>query len=844
MAARETRASWKRLLFFFVCIAVGVAAIVALRSVIQSVRAVIGREARSLIAADVLIDTSRDWTPEARQKIDGRLSEAGSIARTETIETPTMVRPVDDRPVARMVELRAVQAGFPLYGSVDLQGGQVFSHALVENHGVLVRPELLTTLGVGVGDGIRIGQSTFTIRGVIAKEPGRGVGGFSLGPRVLVDFADVPSTELLGFGSRARRTVMAKVPDDRLDQLFRSLRRDFRDSFVNVRSYRANDDQVGRDFDRAENYLSLVGLVIVILGGIAVSSVIRVFVLQKIKSIAVLKCLGGTSRQIIAVYLLQVITLGLAGSVLGVGLARTAVAAIPLALRSSTSLLAEAQYGVSANAAVQGVAIGILVSMLFSVVPLLRIRDVKPSLLLRDENARGRRDWLRIAAMIVVSLALVGVAAWQAASLRVGIVVCLGFAVLAFLLQLAGRGLILAVAPLARSRSFPLRHAVLHLSRPGNQTRVILLAVGLGAFFIVGVRSLQASLLEEFSVQVAADSPDMFLIDIQRGQVDGVRAFLDRQVSGPNRPPLIPVLRARVVGVEGRETHASGPDAVRRLRQGLAREFTITYRDHLEANERIVAGRFWNGALPPGPPGADAEVSIEKGIHERSLVDVGDTISFDILGRVVNARVTSIRDVEWRDSRNGGFMFVFRPGPLDAAPQTYVSPLKGPQDPAARARFQHDLVERFANVSVIDVSEILQTVREVMSKVTLAITVVGGLVLFSGALILVGAVAMTKFQRVYEAAIFKTLGANTGTIAKMLLFEYGVLGSLAGLVGSLGAVALTWGVSRYALEIPWRIFVSEHLGGVALTAVLVGAIGVLSSFDVLRNKPLSTLRAE
>jgi putative ABC transport system permease protein len=838
MAARETRASWKRLLFFFVCIAVGVAAIVALRSVIQSVRAVIGREARSLIAADVLIETSRDWTPEARQKIEERLFEAGSTARTETIETPTMVRSADDRPVARMVELRAVQTGFPLYGSVDLQGGKTFSHALVENHGVLVRPELLTTLGVGVDDRIRIGQSTFTIRGVIANEPGRGVGGFSLGPRVLVDFADVPSTELLGFGSRARRTVMAKVPDDRIDQLFRSLRRDFRDSFVNVRSYRANDDQVGRDFDRAENYLSLVGLVIVILGGIAVSSVIRVFVLQKIKSIAVLKCVGGTSRQIIAVYLLQVMTLGLAGSLLGVGLARSAVAAIPLALRSSTSLLAEAHYGVSANAAVQGVAIGMLVSMLFSIVPLLRIRDVKPSLLLRDENARGRRDWLRIAAMVVVSLALVGVASWQAASLRVGIVVCVGFAVLAVLLQLAGRGLIFAVAPLAQSRSFPLRHAVLHLSRPGNQTRVILLAVGLGAFFIVGVRSLQASLLEEFSVQVAADSPDMFLIDIQRGQVDGVRAFLDRLVSRPHRPPLIPVLRARVVGVEGRETRASGPDAVRRLRQGLAREFTITYRDHLEPNERIVDGRFWNG------PTADAEVSIEKGIHERSLVDVGDTMSFDILGRVVNARVTSIRDVEWRDSRNGGFMFVFRPGPLDAAPQTYVSPLKGPQDPAARARFQHDLVEQFPNVSVIDVSEILQTVRDVMSKVTLAITVVGGLVLFSGALILVGAVAMTKFQRVYEAAIFKTLGANTRTIAKMLLFEYGVLGSLAGLVGSLGAVALTWGVSRYALEIPWRIFVGEHLGGVALTAVLVGAIGVLSSFDVLRDKPLSTLRAE
>jgi putative ABC transport system permease protein len=237
-------------------------------------------------------------------------------------------------------------------------------------------------------------------------------------------------------------------------------------------------------------------------------------------------------------------------------------------------------------------------------------------------------------------------------------------------------------------------------------------------------------------------------------------------------------------------------------------------------------------------------VSVEQGIHERFAINVGDTMRFDILGRPISARVTSIREVDWRDSRGGGFMFVFRPGALEQAPQTYITPLKAPGDIVARARFQHDLVEKFPNVSVIDFHEILVTVRDIMSKVTLAISVVGGLVLFSGALILVGAVAMTKFQRIYEAAVLKTLGANTRTIAKMLLFEYGVLGSLAGIVGSLGAVALTWGVSRYALEIPWRFFVGEHVGGVAITAALVAAIGVLSSLDVLRHKPLATLRAE
>jgi putative ABC transport system permease protein len=840
MAARETRASWRRLLFFFVCIAVGVAAIVALRSVIQSVREVIGGEARSLIAADVLIATNRDWTPDVRAAIDRHLAEAGATGRTETIEMPTMVRPEDrTRQIAKMAELRAIQPTFPLYGAIELQGGQPYSHALLANHGVLVRPELLTSLNVSVGDQIAIGTGTFTIRGVMLKEPGRGMSEFSLGPRLLIDSADLPSTGLLGFGSRARRVILVKVDEARTESLVRSIRADLRDEFVNARSFRSTEDSIGRDFDRAENYLSLVGLIIVILGGIAVSSVTRVFILQKIRSIAVLKCVGARSRQIINIYVLQVVLLGLAGSLLGVGIARAAVAAIPIYLGGSTSLLAQAHYGVSWSAALQGIGIGVLVSVLFSVVPLLHVRFIKPSLLLRDEKVKRRIDWLGLAVMAAVTVALVALTAWQAASFRVGLVVCGGFAGLAIVLMLAGRGLVALVSPLANSRSFPLRHAVLHLSRPGNQTRVILLAVGLGAFFIVGIRSLQGSLLEEFSVQTAANSPDMFLLDIQLGQADAVRAFLGDSSHGASEFQLIPVLRGRVVGVTGRETNLNGADEVRERGVSIGREFTLTYRGHLEANEKILEGQFW-----PDTPSPDAEVSVERQIAERAKIHVGDTMRFEILGQTIGARVSSIRNVEWRESRNGGFVFVFRPGALDRAPRTYVAPLKGPDTPEARGRFQHDLVAAFPNVSVIDFREVLDRLRDVMGKVTLAITVVGGLVLLSGALILVGAVAMTKFQRVYEAAVFKTLGANTRAITRMLLYEYGVLGSLAGLIGSAGAIVLTWSVSKYALDIPWKLFPVEHIAGVLLTAALVAAIGVLSSLDVLRNKPLATLRAE
>jgi putative ABC transport system permease protein len=839
MAVRETRASWKRLLFFFICIAIGVAAIVALRSVIQSVRAVFAREAKGLIAADVLISTNREWTPSARQVIDRQLSLAGSTARTETLETITMVRAAAEGSRAvRMAELRAIGPEFPLYGTIGLDSGAPYSHALLQNHGALVRPELLTALDVKIGDRLAIGRATFTIRGVITTEPGRRLGNFSVGPRVLVDAADVPSTGLLGFGSQARRVMLVRAPESRADALVNALRNEFKEEFVNVRSFRATDDEIGRDFDRAENYLSMVGLVIVILGGIAVSSVTRVFILQKFRSIAVLKCVGARSRQIIAVYLLQVLTLGCAGSLLGVALARAAIAAIPLFLGDQTPLLADIDYGVTLSAAAQGVGVGILVSLLFSVVPLLQVRLVRPSLLLRDESSgRGQRDWVRWAAIVIVSAALVGLTAWQAASLRVGLIVCGGFCGVALVLQVAGRLLVRAIAPLAGARSFPLRHAVLHISRPGNQTRVILLAVGLGAFFIVGVRSMQASLLDELALGAREGGPDMFLMDIQRDQAAGMQAFLADPSRGLGEFRLIPVLRARITGVIGRETRLDNFEDVRE-RGSLAREYTITYRDHLEPNETIVNGEFWSG------PSTEAEVSMEQGLGERFQIAVGDTIRFDVLGRIVNARVTSIREVDWRDSRSGGFMFVFRPGVLDQAPQMMIAPLKGPEGAQARARFQHDLVELFPNVSVIDFQEMLKTVRDIMSKVTLAISVVGGLVLFSGVLILIGAVAMTKFQRVYEAAVFKTLGANTSTIGKMLVLEYGVLGLLAGTVGSLGAVALTWGVSRYAIDIPWRVYAGEHVLGVVVTAVLVAAIGVLSSLDVLRHKPLATLRAE
>jgi len=836
MAVREMRASWQRLLFFFVCIAIGVGAIVAIRSVIQSVRHSFAGEARSLITADAIITSNQPLKPDVVKKIDQRLQAAGAES-TRSIELATMARPAN-RPDgrARMVELRAVEAGFPYYGKMKLADDVPYDHRLLEQSGVLVRPELLAQLDVKVGDSLTIGSKTFTIRGVIQSEPGRRLGAFSIGPRVFVDLVDLEQTGLMGFGTRASQQRLLKVPESTFDKLMVDLRADFANEFARVRSYKATEDDIGEDFDRAENYLSLVGLVIVILGGIGVSSVTRVFVQQKMKSIAVLKCVGARSSQLLAIYVAQVAVLGLAGSLLGAVLAALAMQAIPLYVSTPG---VEISYALTAPAVLQGLGIGLLVSLLFSLIPLLDVRHVKPSLLLREEPRSHRPDATQIVVTVVVVAGLVGLTVWQAGSLRIGSIVAGGFAATAITLHLAGTLLIRAIRPLARSRRFALRHAVLQLSRPGSQMRIVLLAVGLGCFFIIGVRQLQQNLIAQFSLRMSADSPDMFLIDVQRDQVKPVEAVLAAHMDpGVVAPPLVPVLRARVVGVSGREVNLENYEDVRG-RGSLGREYGITYRSKLASNERVVAGKFWDET-----PSDEPEVSIEKFINESFKINIGDTVRFDVLGRTISAKVTSVRFVDWSASRQGGFMFLFRPGILEKAPHSYIGFLRGPQDLDQRSRLQTALVAVAPNVSVIDGREIIDAIKTVIDNVTLAVTVVGTLVVVSGLMILIGAVAMTKFRRVYEAAIFKTLGATRGLIAAVLVFEYGLLGVLAGAIGAGGAMILTWAVSRYALDIPFTPLIGLATAGVVVTTLLVAVIGVVSSWEVLQRKPLATLRAE
>ncbi|HET9533013.1 MAG TPA: FtsX-like permease family protein [Blastocatellia bacterium] len=835
MARRELRASWRRLLFFFICIAIGVGAIVALKSMTQNINLAVASEARSLLTADVQVDSNRPWTNETLEVID-RVSRSPLVtARVETIESATMLRPADpSNEGAMMIELKGIDPGFPLYGDFMLKSGERFDYSFVEDHGAIVGAGLLDRLQLSVGDQVKIGNSTFEIRGVLSQEPG-GAGGFRLGPRVFIERSALEGAGLTGFGSRARRRVLFATPEGSMQALVNQLRADLKNQLVSVRSYKDSQENLNESLSRAEDYLSLTGLVILVLGGLGISNVTRVFIEQKKKTIAVLKCVGGTGGKVSTAYLAQVLALGLAGSILGVVFAR--VVLFFIATYFAESLPQNLSYGLQPRAIAQGLGVGILITILFSALPLLRIRRIKPNVLLRDDTEQPKRsfDTLRLITGLLVTVGLVALVSWQAGSLKVGLFFLGGLAVTALALYLAAGLLIWMVRRVRNVGSFAMRQAINSLYRPGNQTRVIVMVVGLGVFLIISIQSVQSNLLREFDFGRQGNLPNLILIEIQKDQREGVERIIKEETG--QQTTLIPTVRMRIVAINGKEIDFEQGE-MQRNRGRLGREYVVTYRPNLEVNEKIVAGEFW------GPePSPDPEISIEESMRGMAGLDLGSTITFDIQGRKLTARVTSFREVDWRNSRTG-FMILFRPGSLENAPQMLIGAINGPTDELERARFQRIVLDEYPNISIIDVTDIVASIKRIVGNITLAVSFLGGFVFLSGALILIGSIAMTKFQRIYEAAVLKTLGAKRKTLLIILLAEYGLLGLVAGIIGSAAAIGLSYATSRYVFDIDWSPTPEINLAGIAITVAMVVVVGAASTIDVLTRKPLAILRAQ
>ena len=838
LTRREIRSSWRRLLFFFLCIAIGVGSIVALRSLIQNLSFAVGGDARELLTADFVISSTNDFSPTDIQKIESVVKNSNVIeARNEVIETSAMARPFDkSREKFSFVELKGIESPFPLVGNFTLTGGKPFDFKLLENKGAVAAPVLLDELGLKIGDKIRVGDAEFQIRGTFDREPG-GAGGFRLGARIFVEKKAFDEAGLTNNRGRIRRRILYRTSANPT-QIVGDLREAVKGTTLRVQSYRETEDRLGEQFARTENYLSLTGLLILVLGGVGVWNVARVFVEQKRKSVAVLKCLGASGTRIITVYLLQILTLGLIGSLFGVFLAQAALWFARW--RFLEDLPETMSYIVPFRVAWQGVLLGVLISLLFSALPLLQIRTIKPNLLLRDENNQNLRrldltKWIFGA----VSLAgLLAVAAWQAGSVKVGAFFLAGLGATSLILYLAAFVLTKLLKKVKNFGSFSIAQAINSLYRPGNQTLIILLAVGLGAFVVLAVQFMQTNLIREFDFTRNQRLPSLFFIDIQKSQIKELENII-RQKTG-EKAEAIPTIRARISYINGKPIDYENNE-VREQQGRIGREFAVTYRPNLDENETVIDGNWWNKT--ESQKGYVPQVSVEEGMAKDLNVSIGDSITFDVSGRNITAQVASIRKLDLRNTRTA-FVFVFRPGVLDDAPQTFVATMLKRLPEKERQKLQLTVIDQFPNVRIFDVAEIVAVVEKLVNNFVIAISFVGGFVILSGILILIGSVALTKSQRVYENAVLKTLGAKRKILAIILFAEYGLLGFLAGIIGTGFAVLLSFAVSKYVLNIEWQFDLTLTVLGILITAFLVMIVGALSSFDVLFKKPLATLRSQ
>jgi putative ABC transport system permease protein len=827
LAWRETRGAWRHFGYFFACITLGVSALVGVGSFADSLERTVARSAKSLMGSDVEIRSTQPLPVDATTLIAE--SRGGGAQVTRVRELVAMAQSGPSR--TQLVELKAVEPGYPFYGALVTDPARPLP-ALIGDGRALVHESLLARLGLRVGDPLRVGEADLTISGVIVKEPDRAVGVFSLGPRVLIAAADLDRTGLIRPGSRVRYRTLFRLPDGHDARAFRDRLAEGLPAAQRVTTYTQAQPGLRRFWDQLTMYLGLTGLVALMVGGIGVAVSVNAFVKAKFPAIATMKALGAGWRPLLSAYLLQTALLGLGGSVLGALLGSLVQ---PLLAPALTRLLPlELTLSFSPRAVLGGLAMGVGVTLLYALWPLLQIRRVPPALILRAEiepRLHGRRPW---AAMIPIAGGLAALALWQAGSWKIGALFAGGLAAALVLLALGARAII-ALARRARWRSSAWRQGAANLHRPGSHAGPVLVSLGLAVMLVVSIALLERSLRGELVDRSPGSAPAFFFIDIQPDQAEPfARLVAARGATAPAE--LTPVVRSRLANVNGTPV-ATGQK--NRLEDAwyLTREYVLTWAKEPPAHNRVVAGRWWT----PEEAAREPLISVEEEVARQLGVRIGDTLTFDVQGAPVSARVSSLRHVDWR-TFTSNFFVIFSPGALEGAPTTFIATV--PARPEQETALQSAVVAAFPNVTAIPVREVLERVTAVVDQIALAVRLVAAFSIGAGLIVMAGALAITRQQRLYQSVILKALGATRGFVSRVFAVEYALLGAAAGVAGSVLAAGLAWAVLRFAFDVPAQWAPATLLAGVLAATGLALLVGFVGTRRLLGRRPLGVLRGE
>ncbi|MEJ2538571.1 MAG: FtsX-like permease family protein [Gemmatimonadota bacterium] len=837
LARWEGRQSLRRVGVYMLSIALGVAALVAVRSFREDVARSVRSEARVLLGADLRISSRAALEPPVQAFVDSLTGAGHGIARTTTAGSMVLA---PSSGITRLLQVRAVEGPWPFYGEVTTRPAGLWPPR--EGAGALVDPAALTQMGIGVGDTLSVGSVRVPVLGTVEDLPTSLGFQTAIGPRIYLDRATLDRAGIIGFGSLVRYETYLRMADEGArDQAAADFETRFEDLPVGVETADEQAQDVTDAVGFLGRYLGLVGLGALLLGGVGVGSAIHVFVKERLTEVAVLRCLGARQASVFTAYLLQAAGLGLLGALVGGAAGVLIQHALPDLLASVLPVAVETR--LSWGTLAWGVGTGLWVALVFALLPLLTIRDAPPLRALRQAMEVERRglDGLQVAAVGVGAASVLGLCIIEAPSWQEGVGFAMALAATTLVLWGAGWGLTrLAHRLLPRRGPYPLRQGLANLFRPRNQTVSVTLALGFGAFVVATVLQVRANLARDLALEEVEGQPNLLLFDIQDDQRAGLLDLLPPEARG--QAEVTPLVPARIRALKGLDRVAMQalPEEEQPSSWAVRRDYRHTWRAELTDAETLVEGAWWPDASPVSE--GVARVSLEADLAEDLKVGVGDRVTWDVSGLTVESEVVSLRTVDWNRFQTN-FFVVFEPGSLEQAPSTWVVLARIPGD-SARADFQFRLVESFPNVSALDITRIQEVIEAILAQVTQAIAILAGFAALAGILVLTGALAASRHQRAREGALLRTLGARGRQILAVLFTEYAALAALATLTGLGLALAASWALVTLGFGISFRPDATSVAGIAVGMTLLTVASGLLGSRDLLRRPPLPVLRGE